>query len=521
MTADSSSDGRKQKMFGFRTPIKGTPSNVEQNLPPCHLGGNLGETSQVGEKRTTEATKVRRSIGEFEARAKVQTPLMGTSDQPKPAEKTKPRLSPTTTEPKTGASKGKVMGDGSAEKTLKQGTKYDSRTLEAKACLMKAKLQMKNSRNLKTEIKTDVIEAVDRLFKLVKDAEEGKPYNGKIKEKEGTQERERVRGNETDKDGTPNKDRKNEVDEKELMKKMEEHGKLLRENKEEMDKLKEVLTRHQAMIDTRMTYASVTAGPPQRRPMEAATLHSVVITSKDENDTGEQVFEHVRKAVNAKEEGVRIDKIRRARDRKVIVGCRTLEEIGKVKDKIRKAGSQLNMEEIQNKDPLIVLLGVLKCNSDEDIVRALKRQNNHLLKDVTGENDRMEVRFRRKARNPLTAHVVVKVSPLIWNILTEAGVVHIDLQRVRVTDQSPLVQCSLCLGYGHGKRFCRELLEACSHCGGPHMKTECADWLAEAPPSCCNCQRAKIERTDHNAFSSDCPVRKKWEALARSTIAYC
>lgn len=250
-------------------------------------------------------------------------------------------------------------------------------------------------------------------------------------------------------------------------------------------------------------------------------LHSVVITSKDENETGEQVFEHIRKAVNAKEEGVRIDKIRRARDRKVIIGCRTQEEIGKVKERIKKAGSRLNVEEIKNKDPLVVLFGVLQSNTDEDILRALKKQNHHLLKDIPGEDDRMEVRFRRKARNPLTAHVVVRVSPPIWSRLTMVGMVHIDLQRVKVADQSPLVQCSLCLGYGHGKRFCSEPLEACSHCGGPHKRIDCADWIAEAPPSCCNCRKAKIDRTDHNAFSAECPVRRKWEALARSTIAYC
>lgn len=505
---------------------------MEQNISTSPLSANEPELTQRADpseaqgQTTTQATQVRRSIGEYEARANVQISPKRTAGLVKP----KTNATSTTTETKPGGNasglsllfnKSKVTGEEVAERSLRQDTAYDSRTSEARACVMKAKLQMRNSKNLKTEIKNDVIESVDRLYRLVKEAEEGKPYRGKAKEKEGKEEKEQENKNKNQKCGSPDKNGKIHSEEKELIKKMEEHAKLLRENKEDMEKLKEVLVRQQEMLNTKVTYASAVAGPPKRQPVEPTALHSVVITSKDENETGDQVFEHIRKAVNAKEEGVKIDKIRRARDRKVIVGCRTQEEIGKVKDRIRKAGSQLNIEEIQNKDPLIVLYGVLQSNSDEDILRALKVQNNHLMKGVTGENDRMEVKFRRKARNPLTSHVVVRVSPLIWNRVTDAGVVHIDLQRVRVADQSPLIQCSRCLGYGHGKRFCREPLEVCSHCGGPHMKADCADWLAEAPPSCCNCRRAKIERVDHNAFSTDCPVRRKWEALARSTIAYC
>lgn len=169
---------------------------------------------------------------------------------------------------------------------------------------------------------------------------------------------------------------------------------------------------------------------------------------------------------------------------------------------------ELNVEEIKNKDPLVILLDVLKYNTDEDVLNALRNQNKGIFGDLVEQ--RMEIAFKKRTRNPHTHHIVMRVSPKLWRHLTNTETVLIDLQRVRVEDQSLLVQCSLWLGYGHGRRFCTGTVEKCSHCGGPHMKSECAD-----------CVHAKLDKVDHNAFSSVCPIRRKWEMLARATVAYC
>ncbi|CAK1596678.1 unnamed protein product [Parnassius mnemosyne] len=274
-------------------------------------------------------------------------------------------------------------------------------------------------------------------------------------------------------------------------------------------------------IKDRVTYASVVAGPQRGLLSEKTAMHSVIITSNDEKETGDEVMDKIRKAINAKEERLKIDKIRKARDRKVIVGCRTEKEISRVKERLKMAGKDLNVDYIQNKDPLIILRDVLQYNTDEKIEKAIRMQNKHLFKDVLNKDDRMEVKYRKKTRNPHTSHVVVRVSPQIWNRLIKAGVIHIDLQRIRVMDQSPLVQCSKCLGYGHSKRTCTETSDVCCHCGGPHLKSECAEWLSGGPPVCKNCDKANLDKKEHNAFSADCPIRRKWEALARSTVAYC
>ncbi|KAG6439040.1 hypothetical protein O3G_MSEX000433, partial [Manduca sexta] len=254
------------------------------------------------------------------------------------------------------------------------------------------------------------------------------------------------------------------------------------------------------------TYASVAAGPQREKPLSVATaLHSIVVSSKNEEETGEEVLNHIRKTVKAKEEGLRVDKIRKAKERKVIMGFEDRQELEKVKGKLLKEGKNLQVQEVKNKNPLVIIKDLLRCHTDEEIIEAIRAQNKQVLGQLDKEADRMEIRYRRKARNPLMVHVILQVSPQIWKRFTDTGALHIDVQRVRVEDQSPLVQCSRCLGYGHGRRFCHGSLDVCSHCGGSHLRTECPDWLAAATPTCCNCQKAKFTDTGHNAFSENCP----------------
>lgn len=86
-------------------------------------------------------------------------------------------------------------------------------------------------------------------------------------------------------------------------------------------------------------------------------------------------------------------------------------------------------------------------------------------------------------------------------------------------DQSPLVQCSRCLRFGYGRRMCTEAVDLCSHYGGPNLRAECLVCLVNEKPSCKNCCVAKIEKTVHNAFDSECLVRLIIMLYAASVFA--
>lgn len=489
-------------MFGHRTPVKQRPTEE----PPRGTQGKKAILSPIVQSSLN--TSVRRSIGEWETgRQDAPSKALTAPKASKTAELPNPKLKATTSqaEPRAVAQTTPTEGEGSPQK--QQNLKYTDRLVEAKACVLKAKTNLGNSRNIKSEIKAEVTQAINRLYQLVKEAESVKRQVKKTDETEKEGERDPEKDKETE--------REQRKDEKELIRKIDEHTKLMQENNEKMERLKVTIEKQQEMQE-KMTYARVAAVQPVRS--EQTALHSVVVTAVDENETGEEVLDRIRKVVNARESGIAVEKIRKAKDRKVIVGCKTHEERQRVKERL-EGDKQLTVEEMKNKDPLVILKDVLKYNTDKDVLDALRNQNKGVLKD--NSDQKMEIAFKKPTRNPLTHHIVMRVSPVIWQRLVDARSVLIDLQRVRVADQSPLVQCSLCLGYGHGRRFCKETVEKCCHCGGPHMKSECADWLADVPPSCTNCMHSKLSRTDHNAFSSECPIRRRWEALARATVAYC
>lgn len=389
-----------------------------------------------------------------------------------------------------------------------------NKTIEARECIARAKLHLNKAGNLKREIKEEVLSALTRLLSLIKNIEaELKSVTTESGEKP------RTPNQPTSETGT--------ISEAALqVSHVEEHVKLLRENTIMMSDLKEQMANQKELLErlSATTYASITANTPAQSggtPRFGETLHSVVVTSTDNQDTGEEVLGKIREAVDAKEGWVEVRKVRKAKDRKVIIGLSTEAEREKLKSKLSQVKDHLIVEDIKNRDPLLVLRGVLSVHKDDDILKALKNQNKDLFAGIDKKEDRMEFRYRKRARNPHTCHAVISVSPVIWQRATTRKTVQIDLQPIRVEDQTPLVQCTRCLGYGHSKRYCTGPADLCSHCGGPHLKSECAEFLAGTPPKCKNCEKAGMANQEHNVFDQTCPIRNRWDALARSTVAYC
>ncbi|CAG5036680.1 unnamed protein product [Parnassius apollo] len=103
-------------------------------------------------------SQVRKSVGELESRLSA-APKTRTNTQPT-KQKSQNKLSPAACS---------VENQADPEMTT-----YANRAQEAKAYLVKIKLLLNSSRNLKTELKDKIIEAVDKLYRLAKEEEEEK-----------------------------------------------------------------------------------------------------------------------------------------------------------------------------------------------------------------------------------------------------------------------------------------------------------------------------------------------------------
>lgn len=293
---------------------------------------------------------------------------------------------------------------------------------------------------------------------------------------------------------------------------------------EQMAEIKTIVSQATEKMTGPQTYSGIVAGPPiatLRAPEVRVPTHSIVISSLNKKDTSDDVLTNFRNVVDARSSGLKVDKVRKARHQRVVVSCSDARDISVIKGKLRDSEAHLTVQETTHRNPLVVIRNVLAYNTDDHILESLKNQNKNVMAGLTEDQSFARVKFRRKCRNTLVNHIILEVAPALWGRLISVGFVHIDLQRRCVLDQSPLLQCTRCLGFGHSRRFCKETEDACSHCAGLHLRSNCAKHRDGNPPACRNCLAAKLGGLEHDAFSEDCPVRKKWDELARQKIKYC
>ncbi|GBP48762.1 hypothetical protein EVAR_32782_1 [Eumeta japonica] len=233
--------------------------------------------------------------------------------------------------------------------------------------------------------------------------------------------------------------------------------------------------------------------------VQSGAGHTLIISSKYENHTAEQVVTKLRGVVDAREMGLAVDRLRKARNQKMVMNCSSAEDTLKIEERLKIRGANLKVTKGEKKTAYGRHPG--------------RPQNKHRRGHRQIPED-----TKQAHRRPVSIGVGEGKGVLqeMYKRLIKAGHVYVGLQRRPVWDQSPLAQCSHCLGYGHSRRFCREASEKCAHCGGDHVDAKCRSRSAEEPPKCINCMRAGRADTAHGGFSSECSVRHKWDEIARS-----
>ncbi|KAJ8720471.1 hypothetical protein PYW07_012514 [Mythimna separata] len=254
----------------FRTPAK-------KDAGSQGAGGSPRSTEKAG----TSLPSVRRSIGEWEAgRAELK---------PKSPANPKPDAAPAATQKIPSASGARRASVETGSPGNKPESKYPNLTVEARACLSKAKLHLGNSRNLKTEIKTEVMGAINRLYEIVKESENRKrpvlaetitatnlTYQPTTDEGQRTQ--------------TQALDVPTELV-KQLMENLQQHNRALEECQQHTQALSEQLKLAPRYVAGHgPTFAEIAAGTRQKIQ---ESLHSVVVSSLNDKDTGAKLWNSI------------------------------------------------------------------------------------------------------------------------------------------------------------------------------------------------------------------------------------
>lgn len=239
---------------------------------------------------------------------------------------------------------------------------------------------------------------------------------------------------------------------------------------------------------------------------------NIQIESTEPNLTSDDVLKSVKSSIDVISLGIGINKIRKIKNQKLVIGCNNEENRQILKDKLNENNKSLIIKQLENKRPLIKIIGVVDDLNDTQIPEAIIKQNRNLIEDASIEQIR--VQRRTKGRTKHLTNVILQVAPSIWHRLVDQKI-HLGYQIVPVVDQSPIMQCFRCLGFGHTAKDCRNE-QRCGHCTMDHDTRSCPS--RNVQPRCLNCQG---EDDDHPAYSSVCPKWRKWDAIARSMISYC
>ncbi|GBP65864.1 hypothetical protein EVAR_85132_1 [Eumeta japonica] len=490
---------------------------ASHNVPPSRLSLTAGEggIEMPRQTETPEGTSVAlEAVGGFARRVSLKDEIC----RPSPSASTNTR--PLVQSPASRSQEGSVKTG--------EPTAVNRAAVKITALAREARDELEALRNISREVKTSVCEKLQCIAELALHLEESRSRHILEVEREKTkrardlEEAERRRQKATE----HHLDRYLRVET--AVANMAADIKRTQDAIDRMDIPNKLEGLRKALEVRPTTYAAAAAKPklqvapkPQVPGPKIAAAHTLIVSSRCANHTSDQVVKAIREVVEAREMGVGVDRVRKARNQKVVLTCASDDAIKRIETRIKAKSKNLQVSKPEPSLPLVIIRDVLKVNSDQQIIESLKRQNGHATEGLDWGKVEARVRYRRCARNPLECHPVLEVSPALYTRLIKAGFVYVGLQRRPVWDQSPLVQCSRCLGFGHSKKYCREQNDKCAHCGGDHTGPLCPGRKAAQPPKCINCTRAGCEDVAHSAFSQECGVRTKWDAIARTKVAYC
>lgn len=261
-----------------------------------------------------------------------------------------------------------------------------------------------------------------------------------------------------------------------------------------------------AKLEQNWTYANVTA-----RPRTTRQSHAVVVSSEDTERNSDDLDQLIKKHVDVRSLGIGVSGMRKTNNDKIIFKMASLEDKNKFKAELNKGlQGKIKITDGKQLNPLVIIKGLIKGASDDDLLMSLENQN----KGCDLDTQNLKIKYKKNNRNKLLCNVVLEASPKNWRSLVDAGRVNVGYQRLVVEDQSPLMQCYQCLGFGHTQRFCKEK-QACIHCGECHKYDICPN--KDNEPTCSNCSGGA---RNHRSTNPDCPLWKLMDERFRERVDY-
>lgn len=233
-----------------------------------------------------------------------------------------------------------------------------------------------------------------------------------------------------------------------------------------------------------------------------------IVQPKDTEQNSDVTHGQLRSSIDPTTYNIR--GVRKTRNGGVVVTCKDTQSVEQCQtDILTQLGDNYTVKSLENKQPLLKIVGLYSKMSEEQLIEKIQTQN-----DVITENS--EIKLIEIKENPRGVTAVISADCSTYENIMKIGKLNIEWERCMVYPFFKITRCFNCQGYNHISRFCDKKI-VCGKCSGEHKLESCTSEIVK----CSNCVFAKDVLklnmdldTNHCAWSVHCPVfKRKQEGL--------
>lgn len=190
----------------------------------------------------------------------------------------------------------------------------------------------------------------------------------------------------------------------------------------------------------------------------------------------------------------------------IAVVCESKEKRDELKNIVTSTNKDIVVESPKEFMPAVTIVGLPQKYTEEEIIRLLVTQNNHLKKFAVSNdmNEHIKINSVKELKNNSSVfQAFANVSIIMREGLRDSkDKVTIGLSSCKVYDRYYIKRCYNCQRFGHYHRDCKTKdVHNCGKCGEEHPTKDCNSEIRK----CINCVREKLDDVSHSANSHQCP----------------
>jgi hypothetical protein len=281
------------------------------------------------------------------------------------------------------------------------------------------------------------------------------------------------------------------------------------------------------------SYSSVVKTSPLPLVENTNTKHTIIVKPNNDKTNCKQTEDIVKNIIITNNCKIGVKRVKNISKGGIAIECSSIEECDKALYMIKAKSTELSADKAALKSPKIAIYGITDDLTESEIINEIITKNQEIktfVKDLNEEelkkNLCIKFKFRQKVKSMVNTWVL-EVSPEIRKIVMKSKNLLIGWKSCSVADYISILRCFRCNGFGHkgydSSNPCKRDV-CCGHCGQSHETKRCKP--TESNAFCINCDRFNkksnkiIYNTNHSSFSSDCNCFIRIQNIVKSKTNY-